>query len=57
MNPNTCMRNTAPMSETGMATTGTSTERSEPRNRKMTITTMRSVSPSVCSTSWMASWM
>ena len=25
------------MSETGMATTGTSTERSEPRNRKMTI--------------------
>ena len=32
------------MSETGIATTGTSTERSDPRNRKITIMTMSSVS-------------
>ena len=37
-----------------MATMGTSTERNEPRNRKMTTTTMSTVSNSVCSTSWMA---
>ena len=35
--PNTCIRNTAPISESGMATSGISTERNEPRNRKMTI--------------------
>ena len=52
--PKTCMRKTAPMSETGMATTGTSTERSEPRKRKMTTTTMSSVSARVRSTSPMA---
>ena len=40
-----------------MATTGMSTERNEPRNRKMTTTTISSVSISVLSTSWMASWM
>ena len=45
MKPKTCIRNTAPMSDTGMATTGTSTERSEPRKRKMTMMTMSSVSP------------
>ena len=37
-----------------MATTGTSTERSEPRKRKMTTTTMSSVSSSVFTTSSMA---
>ena len=52
--PKTCMRNTAPMSETGMATTGTSTERSEPRKRKITSTTISSVSASVSTTSLMA---
>ena len=57
MNPKTCIRKTAPISEIGMATSGTSTERSEPRNRKMTIATMSSVSVSVFSTSWMASSM
>ena len=45
------------MSDTGMATSGTSTVRNEPRNRKMTMMTMSTVSASVCSTSLMASWM
>ena len=52
--PNSCIRKTAPMSDRGMATTGMSTERNEPRNRKMMITTMSRVSPSVLSTSRMA---
>jgi hypothetical protein len=55
--PAAAIRNTAPTSEMGMATTGTSTDRAEPRNRKMTTITMSSVSASVCSTSSMASWM
>ena len=55
--PKSCMRKTAPMSETGMATTGTSTERSEPRKRKITTTTMSRVSSRVCTTSSMAFWM
>ena len=38
--PNTCIRKTAPIRDTGMATTGTSTVRSEPRNRKMTTMTI-----------------
>ena len=42
------------MSDTGIATTGTSTVRSEPRKRKMTTMTMRTVSSSVWTTSWMA---
>ena len=36
MNPKTCIRKTAPMSEIGIATTGTMTERNEPRKRKIT---------------------
>ena len=54
MKPKTCIRNTAPMSDTGMATSGTSTVRSEPRNRKMTTMTMSTVSSSVCTTSSIA---
>ena len=42
--PKASMRNTAPMSEIGIATTGMMTARSEPRKRKMTTTTMSSVS-------------
>ena len=42
------------MSDTGIATTGTSEERSEPRKRKITTTTMISVSRSVLTTSRMA---
>ena len=57
MKPKTCIRNTAPMSDTGMATTGTSTERNEPRKRKMTMTTMSSVSRKVRTTSSIALWM
>ena len=42
------------MSETGIAMTGTSAERNEPRNRKMTTMTISSVSRSVLTTSRMA---
>ena len=55
--PAASMRNTAPTRETGMATTGITTERAEPRNRKITTTTIKSVSLRVLSTSSMASWM
>ena len=42
------------MSDTGMATTGTITVRSDPRKRKITTMTMAMVSISVPRTSWMA---
>jgi len=57
VNPKTCIRNTAPISDTGMATTGTSTERKEPRKRKMTMITINSVSRRVRTTSSIALWM
>jgi len=57
VNPAVSIRKTAPMSDMGMATTGMITERSEPRNRKMTTTTMRRVSVRVLRTSSIASWM
>ena len=57
MKPAASIRNTAPISEIGIATTAITTERSEPRNRKITAITIRSVSVSVESTSWIASWM
>ena len=53
--PATSIRKTAPISDTGIATTGISTDRNDPRNRKMTKMTIRSVSVSVCSTSLIAS--
>ncbi len=43
------------MSDSGMATSGISTDRNEPRNRKITTATMTSVITSVCSTSCKAS--
>ena len=49
--PKLCIRNTPPMSESGIAASGISTDRSEPRNRKMTMLTMSSVSESVFRTS------
>ena len=52
--PKACMRKMAPRMDSGMATTGTSTARTEPRKRNMTTTTMSSVSASVLSTSVMA---
>ena len=55
--PAAIMRKTAPISEMGMATTGISTDRADPRNRKMTTITMRSVSLRVRSTSLIASSM
>ncbi len=54
VNPKTWIRKTPPMSDTGMATTGTSAERKDPRKRKMTTTTMSSVSRKVLTTSRMA---
>ena len=57
VNPAICMRKNAPMIESGMAATGMSTARSDPRKRKMTTTTMSSVSASVLTTSLMASLM
>ena len=55
--PPAIMMNTAPTSEIGIATTGMITARTDPRNRKMTMITMSSVSLSVLSTSWIASRM
>ena len=55
--PATSIRKTAPTSEIGMATTGMISARTEPRKKKMTTMTIRSVSVSVESTSLMASWM
>ncbi len=52
--PASIIRNTAPTSEIGMATTGMMTVRKDPMNRKITTTTIRSVSDSVLSTSRMA---
>ena len=54
VNPASAIRNTVPISEIGIATTGMITERNEPRNRKMMATTISSVSVSVRSTSWIA---
>ena len=45
--PKACIRNSAPISDSGIATIGMSTERNEPRNRKMTTMTISSVSISV----------
>ncbi len=55
--PKACIKNTPPMRETGMATTGTRAERNDPKNKKMTRMTMTIVSVSVFATSWMASLM
>ena len=52
--PKTCMRNTAPISDRGMVTTGMRAERRDPRKRKMITTTMSKVSLRVLTTSWMA---
>ena len=52
--PKICMMNTAPISDSGIDTMGTSTVRSEPMKRKITMMTMTSVSISVLTTSRMA---
>ena len=57
VNPASIIRNTAPTSEIGMATIGISTERNDPRNRKITTMTMSNVSLNVRRTSLSASWM
>ncbi len=55
--PRSCMRNTAPTSDTGMAMSGTSAERTEPRKRKITMPTISTVSVRVTPTSLIALWM
>ncbi len=57
VNPAASIRKTAPTSEIGIATIGMSTDRSDPRKRKITTMTMMSVSESVVSTSLIASSM
>ena len=54
VNPMSSIRNPAPTSESGIATSGMITERMEPRKRKITIMTMMSASMSVSTTSLMA---
>ena len=46
-----------PMIESGIVTTGISTERIEPRNRKITMMTMPTASISVVCTSSIEDWM
>ncbi len=57
VNPNDCIKNNAPISEIGIATTGTTTERNDPRKMKITTITIRSVSINVLTTSLIASLM
>ena len=52
VNPNASMIEKVPMSDKGMATTGMSTERGEPRNAKITSMTMTRASTRVIATSW-----
>jgi len=47
----------APISDSGMVTTGMTTERKLPRKRKMMTTTMTIASPSVHWTSSIEAWM
>ena len=51
VNPNACINANAPISEIGIATTGTITERNEPRNKKITTITISKVSIKVFTTS------
>ena len=55
--PNACIKKSAPISEIGMATMGTITDRNDPRNKKMTTMTISKVSIKVFTTSWIASLM
>ena len=57
VNPAASIRKTAPTSEIGIATMGMSTDRNDPRNRKMTTITISSVSDNVLRTSLIASLM
>ena len=54
VNPKTCIRKTAPISEIGIAMIGIIVERHEPRKRKMTTQTISSVSARVWKTSLIA---
>ena len=52
--PNTSMAAKVPISDSGMVTTGITTDRGEPRKAKTTRVTISTVSASDRSTSWMA---
>ena len=56
-NPSASMMMQVPTSDSGMVTMGISTERMEPRNRKMTPTTMSTASIRVVITSWIEARM
>ncbi len=51
------MKNSTPIIDNGMVTTGISTVRSEPRNRKTTTMTITAASARVFTTSSMDAWM
>jgi hypothetical protein len=53
VNPRASMMAKVPISDSGIATTGMSTERGEPRKAKITSMTMTRASTSVTATSWM----
>jgi len=57
VNPSSTMMKAVPIREIGIAITGMITERTEPRKRKITSTTIPRVSVIVLSTSWIASRM
>ncbi|MNE11483.1 hypothetical protein D3C80_1042430 [compost metagenome] len=57
LKPNRLMIAAAPISDSGMVTSGISTVRSEPRNRKITTATMITASTRVLSTSSIDAWM
>ncbi len=52
-NPSASMMAKVPISDSGMATIGISTERGDPRNANITTMTMISASIKVTATSWM----
>ncbi|MNC84221.1 hypothetical protein D3C75_1386460 [compost metagenome] len=51
------MKNSTPIIDNGMVTTGISTERKAPRNRNTTTMTISTASPRVLITSSMEAWM
>ena len=57
LKPSASINVPAPMIESGMVTIGITTERIEPRNRKMTMMTISTASASVITTSSIDAWM
>ncbi|MNN96641.1 hypothetical protein D3C81_2156690 [compost metagenome] len=55
--PINCMKNSTPIIDSGMVTTGINTERNAPRNRKTTTMTINIASTRVLTTSLIDAWM